>query len=205
MNQQSYTTIRFFEPKLRRVRDHIHHLKRRHANDPRRLHAYQEFINQADHDLAECARLLREKTPDDQCQCCSFCASCHQRKWSHKKDAYDLLKSWLRKHAHMSYYVWKETGIGKPTPPLDDPDSWEVVCTDQDHVLLSHPLLHHPNDFLTYRPPHGSTYADKARFAYEFPDTLSRYNVVLTPKPSLIPKLTTPQPLLNNRRATTPV
>lgn len=195
MEQENYWTIRAFAPKLRHVRDHVHRLTLQHAHDPRRTHAYQEFTRQANHDLDECNRILQEK-PRPECRevlPSHFCSHteppCYELACFADQEAHAILRAWVREHAHKSYYLWKEIGTGKPTPPIDDPNSWEVVCADQDHVLLSHPLLHHPNDFLIYQPTHGARYADKARFAYQFPNTLSRYSVLLTKKPSHLPKL----------------
>lgn len=74
-------------------------------------------------------------------------------------------------------------------PPFSNLDDWEVVCEDDDHQLLSHPLLPHPHDFLTHKKCEGKRFVDKAKFEYYMEGSLSTYNVVLTNSPSPIPKL----------------
>ena len=100
------------------------------------------------------------------------------------------------------YYVWKMTRqrrirlpmAGDILPmPLHDIRLWEVVCEDDDKQILSHPLLPHPSDFLEKRVADNTStlYADKARFEYQIPGSLSRFPVVLLPGVrSIIPRMT---------------
>lgn len=74
-------------------------------------------------------------------------------------------------------------------PPLDNLDDWELVCEDDDHQLLSHPLLPHPRDFLTHKKSEGERFVDKAKFEYYMDTSLDTCRVVLTHSPSTIPKL----------------
>ena len=74
-------------------------------------------------------------------------------------------------------------------PPLNNLDDWEVVCEDDDHQLLSHPLLSHPRDFLTHKKCEGNRFVEKARFEYYMEGSFETCNVVLTDSPSPIPKL----------------
>lgn len=76
-------------------------------------------------------------------------------------------------------------------PPFSNVDDWEVVCEDEDYQLLSHPLLPHPRDFLTYKKCEGNRYADKAKFEYYMEGSFDTCSVVLTNSPSIIPKLLT--------------
>lgn len=195
-----YWTTLAFTPKLRATRQHANNLARRARHDPRRAHAFQELVDQADRDLVEYDRILQDSSRGETgCRAVlppHFCSHtgppCYELQCAAEQEANALHGAWLRRHAHKSYYTWKALGTGTPSPPVHDPDSWEVVCADHDHALLSHPLLHHPNDFLIYYPPKGTRYADKARFAYQFPDSLPGHRVVLTKQPSFLPKLLLP-------------
>jgi hypothetical protein len=120
------------------------------------------------------------------------------------QDADELIRGFLEQGLSDCYYVWKlymNNRIHFPVwvdnlniqhLPLHVISLWEVVCEEQDIQILCHPLLPHPRDFLEKRLviKDSNLYVDKAQFEYEIPGTLSYYPVVLSSKPSIIPKIT---------------
>lgn len=104
-----------------------------------------------------------------------------------------LLDKFMSYYVSNMYYVLKLKLSIFPHniqfPPFSNLEDWEVVCEDDDHQLLSHPLLPHPRDFLTHKKCEGNLFVDKAKFEYYMEGSLHTYNVVLTNSPSPIPKL----------------
>jgi len=116
------------------------------------------------------------------------------------EDVSEVMKNFLAQWLSKYYYVWKLNQQGRlhlPVPIhthtmlLSDIHLWEVVCEDEERQILSHPLLPHPLDFLEkHNVDKTSTlYVDKARFEYQIPGSLVQYAVVLSHKPSIIPRL----------------
>lgn len=185
------------------------HRKLQTLTDERYIHQLCELQNV----LQNLESLLEKKQPDPfkknfQCRkhdnmrrcyhfknnivykCTTFCPVAFSRvqEWSTI-----ILDKFLSSYVSNMYYVLKLKLSIFPhniqLPPFSNVDDWEVVCEDDDHQLLSHPLLPHPRDFLTHKKCEGNRFVDKAKFEYYMEGSLRDYNVVLTHSPSPIPKL----------------
>lgn len=125
---------------------------------------------------------------------------CDNAKHALKEDVAEVMNAFMDEWLHEYYYVWKMSSQGRIHFPvvvnihpmsLSDIRFWEVVCEDDDKQILSHPLLSHPSDFLEKRVVDmtSTLYVDKARFEYQIPGSLSKYPVVLSKQPSIIPRM----------------
>jgi len=147
------------------------------------------------------------------CQCKSWykvkvgsVIMCQQAKNALVEDVMEIMEGSLAQWLRQFYYVWKlntqgrltfQVSVSTQTMPLGDIHLWELVCEDDDKQILAHPLLPHPLDFMERRvlDKTSNSYADKARFEYQIPNTLSRFPVVLSKNPSIVPRLSSPSPL----------
>lgn len=126
---------------------------------------------------------------------------CNNVKHALNEDVAEVMNSFMDGWMNQYYYVWKMNSQGRIHFPvvvnirpmsLNDIRFWEVVCEDDDKQILSHPLLPHPSDFLEKRVVDMTSilYVDKAQFEYHIPGSLSKYPVVLSKQPSIIPRMT---------------
>lgn len=98
---------------------------------------------------------------------------------------YYLHKLYLQKRLEFPFPIYNIPNI-----QLGNIHLWEVVCEDEETQYLCHQNLSHPNDFLIkHKNKKTHSYLHVAKFEYEIPNTLKNYVVVLSKKPSLIPKL----------------
>lgn len=141
------------------------------------------------------------------CCCLRWCMTqvgclkmCDNAMQALNEDVAEVMKAFMVEWLYEYYYVWKMKNQGRLHFPVDvnihpmslsDIRLWEVVCEDDDKQILSHPLLSHPLDFLEKRVVDmtSTLYVDKARFEYEIPGSLLKYPVILSKKPSIIPRI----------------